>query len=545
MTKPNLTLLAVALSAVLAGCSAADATGPSPAPSPAGQEAGTEEKTAGKETVRPLIAAETLTLRHVSAPYDTPYTDPDDIELFMQAIHTAERIQGILNVGEPEYVLQVGGADGKAYTYQLWINDAQEEAMLMDMQDTHTGYTVSEPLTGKLKQMMFDEPEMAELSLRTGRNAAGELVAVPEGLRKDQYSLTAGPVLELQDRIYLSGHLFYGNHNAVNFLAAGDSASGQAEVLWSGKLTDSNNRWNNAFMNSYTLLVPLDEHRLLFLEPEIIGQGGHYHLSAYDVRTGEAERLREDFWPVNEDYDYIYTFDWKADEQTLFMQSFLGNVWFFDLKTGEDEVHLEKYRVIPHSTTGAPSLFLSPSFERFVHDDESGVITFYSKEGKPLNTVSLPGEDYVPSEKIKWNPTGTVAWMDQSGNDHNRILGADIDYLKIAPQQVHFYDPDGRPLATVQAEGGDENAAVEVAGWIDGQTAVMKSYTLQGGMEDQPESRVQDASYYLYNVRTKQAGKPTAEMPHKTTPVTDSRYTGQLPEQPAFVVEGEIRFRTD
>ena len=545
MTKPNLTLLAVALSAVLAGCSAADATGPSPAPSPAGQEAGTEEKTAGKETVRPLIAAETLTLRHVSAPYDTPYTDPDDIELFMQAIHTAERIQGILNVGEPEYVLQVGGADGKAYTYQLWINDAQEEAMLMDMQDTHTGYTVSEPLTGKLKQMMFAEPEMAELSLRTGRNAAGELVAVPEGLRKDLYSLTAGPVVELKDRIYLSGHLFYGNHNAVNFLAAGDSASGQAEVLWSGKLTDSNNRWNNAFMNSYTLLVPLDEDRLLFIEPEIIGQGGHFHLSAYDVRTGDTERLREDFWLVNEDYDYIYTFDWKADEQTLFMQSFLGNVWFFDLKTGEDEVHLEKYRVIPHSTTGAPSLFLSPSYERFVHDDESGVITFYSKEGKPLNTVSLPEEDYVPSEKIKWNPSGTVAWMDQSGNDHNRILGADIDYLKIAPQQVHFYDPDGRPLATVQAEGGDENAAVEVAGWIDGQTAVMKSYTLQGGMEDQPESRVQDASYYLYNVRTKQAGKPTAEMPHSTTPVTDSRYTGQLPEQPAFVVEGEIRFRTD
>lgn len=545
MRKPNLTLLAVALSAALAGCSAADATRPSPAPSPAGQEAGTQEKMAGKETVRPLIAAETLTLRHVSASYDTPYTDPNDIELFMQAIHTAERIQGILDVGEPEYVLQIGGADGKAYTYQLWINDASEQAMLMDMQDTHTGYTVPEPLTGKLKQLMFAEPEVAQLSFRTDRNAAGELVAVPEGLRKDQYSLTAGPVLKLQDRIYLSGHLFYGNHNAINFLAAGDSASGQAEVLWSGKLTDSNNRWNNAFMNSYRLLLPLDEHRLLFLEPEIIGQGGAYHLSAYDVRTGETERLREDFWPVNDDYDYIYAFDWKADEQTLFMQSFLGNVWFFDLKTGEDEVHLEKYRVIPHSTTGAPSLFLSPSFERFVHDDESGVITFYSKEGNPLNTVSLPEEDYVPSEKIKWNPTGTVAWMDQAGNNHNRILGADIDYLKIAPQQVHFYDPDGRPLATVQAEDGDEHAAVEVAGWIDGQTAVLKSYTLQGGPEDQPESRMKDVSYYLYNVLKKQAGKPMAEMPHTTTPVTDSRYTGQLSEQPAVVAEDEIRFRPD
>lgn len=58
------------------------------------------------------------------------------------------------------------------------------------------------------------------------------------------------------------------------------------------------------------------------------------------------------------------------------MQSYLGNVWIFDLKTGKDDVHLLKYRVIPHSTTGAPSLFLSPTFKRFVHDDESGELTF-------------------------------------------------------------------------------------------------------------------------------------------------------------------------
>lgn len=120
------------------------------------------------------------------------------------------------------------------------------------------------------------------------------------------------------------------------------------------------------------------------------------------------------------------------------MQSYLGNVWIFDLKTGKDDIHLLKYRVIPHSTTGAPSLFLSPTFKRFVHDDESGELTFYDNKGVSLRTVPLPQEQYVPSEKIKWNPAGTIAWMDTAEINENRILDIDIDYLKIAAQKLIF-----------------------------------------------------------------------------------------------------------
>lgn len=536
MKKLNMSVLAVALSATLAGCAADKAAEP-PSPSPVTRD------TEADEVAKPLIVAKSLTIESLGSGYHTPYTDQNEIGLFMQAIHTAERITGILNVGEQDYRLHIEDTDGKKYTYTLWLRDNSEQAMLMDMQDTRTGYTVSKQLTEQLKQIMFAEPEITQLTFRTERGPGEELLAVPEGLRKDQYMLSGGPSLKLQGKTYVSTHLFYGDHNAINAIVALDPSTDRAEVVWSEKLTDSNNRWNNAFMSSYTPLFPLSEHQLVFLEPELTEDAGEYHLSAYDIRTGEIKRLREAFWPLTDDYDYdyIYKFNWKADEQKLFMQSYLGNVWLFDLKTGDDEVHLLKYRVIPHSTTGAPSLFLSPSFKRFVHDDESGDLTFYTSSGKKLRSIALPEEDYVPSQKIKWNPAGTVAWMEQSEDSQGRILDIDIDYLRIAPRELHFYDPDGQSLGSLTAPD-DENAALEVAGWMDEDVAVIKSYTIQGRSDESPESRVRDEAYYLYNVSSKQSGDPLTAMPPEAAPVTDPRDKVVLPEEAAVVVDGEIRF---
>lgn len=350
------------------------------------------------------------------------------------------------------------------------------------------------------------------LEFKTARNSDGGLVARPLGLSEDNYHISGGPAIERQGIFYHTIHLYYGDHRAINALLAHDPSTDEIQVKWSDQLADSHNRWNNAFMRG-TVLIPWEEDKLLFLESELAGDGGQYHLSSYNVATGNIERIRENFWPLADDYDYIYKLEWNADAHKLFMQSYLGNVWFFDLQTGEDDVHLLKYRVIPHSTTGAPSLFLSPTFERFVHDDESGELAFYGHAGNLLRSIPLPTEHYVPSEKIKWNPAGTMAWMDIAEAKQSRILEIDIDYLRIAPQQINFYDPDGLLIDSVQAEGPHSGTAVEVAGWMDGETAVMKSYTVQSGGGASAEEKTTDASYYLYNVRTKERGETVAAMP--------------------------------
>ncbi|WP_059049603.1 hypothetical protein [Paenibacillus senegalimassiliensis] len=389
----------------------------------------------------------------------------------------------------------------------------------------------------------LNEPFTNGLTFLTERNDHGDLVAVPLGLAKDQYSIISGPAIELQGTTYLNVHLFYGDHNAMNALIAHDPTTETVQTLWSETLNGSDNRWNNAFMDSYRLLLPLDSHRLLFLEPDLTEEGGQYHLSAYDVRTGHVERLRSDFWPLGDEYDYIYNFNWNADKQQLFMQSYLGNVWFFDLQDGDDQVHSWKYRVIPHSTTGMPSLFLSPTFKRFVFDDESGKLSVYNKQGVLLNTIALPVDHYVPSEKMKWNPAGTIAWMEEAEVENYRVLGIDIDFLQIAPQQVNFYDQDGHPLGFIQAEQGKKNSAIEVVGWIDDNVAVIKAYSVVAGALGGSTPKVEDEAYYLYDVASKKKGATTATVPEGTIGVAGSQTFPVEDERPVTVTHDEIIFK--
>ncbi|OMD86843.1 MULTISPECIES: hypothetical protein [Paenibacillus] len=474
------------------------------------------------ETIKRITLANALAHGSVNANIKDEYTDHETIDIFVRAIRTAEQIPGNLNTATPNYDI-VLISDNNKYAFHLWINETSEQGMLMNVNETDTGYTLTNESTAELKKILFSEAKFNGLEFNTERNSIGDLVAKPIGLSENNYLLNGGEVVELQGIAYHTIHLFYGDHNAVNALLAHDPASDEVKVKWSDELNDSNNRWNNAFMSNYNMLIPLDEDHLLFLESDVTKKAGQYHLSSYNVLTGKIERLRENFWPLSYDYDYIYKFQWKADEQKLFMQSYLGNVWIFDLKTGKDDVHLLKYRVIPHSTTGAPSLFLSPTFKRFVHDDESGELTFYDNKGVSLRTVPLPQEQYVPSEKIKWNPAGTIAWMDTAEVNENRILDIDIDYLKIAAQKINFYNQDGLSIGSIKTEGNHEDTAIEVVGWMDANVAVIKSYTVELIHKDNVGLNVKDVSYYLYDVKKKQKGASFSSIPSRATVTTDLR----------------------
>ncbi|WHY16808.1 hypothetical protein QNH28_14815 [Paenibacillus sp. G2S3] len=474
------------------------------------------------EEIKRITVAKSLAHGSVNANIKAEYIDHESIETFVRAIRTAVEIPGNLNTATPNYDIVLISNNNK-YAFHLWINETSEQGMLMNVNVTSTGYTLTKESTVELKKLIFLEANFKGLEFNAVRSSNGELVAKPIGITENNYLLNGGAVVELQGILYHTIHFFYGDHNAVNALLAHDPATDEVMVKWSDELIDTDNRWNNAFMNNYNMLIPLDEDHLLFLESDLTKEAGQYHLSSFNVVTGKIERLREDFWPLSDNSDYIYKFQWNADEQKLFMQSYLGNVWFFDLKDGKDDVHLLKYPVIPHSTTGAPSLFLSPTFKRFVHDDESGQLTFYDKKGVSLHTVPLPQERYVPSEKIKWNPAGTIAWMDTAKINQNRILDIDIDYLKIAPQKINFYNQDGLYIGSIKTESDREDAAVEVVGWMDANIAVMKSYTVELLYKDSIGLKVKNVSYYLYDVIKKQKGASFSSIPSSATVTSDQR----------------------
>lgn len=474
------------------------------------------------EDIKRITIANAVAHGSVNANIKDEYTDHETIDIFVRAIKNAVQIPGELNTATPNYDI-VLISDNNKYAFHLWINETSEQGMLMNVNETSTGYTLTKESTAELKKIMFTEAKFNGLEFNAVRTSNGDLVAKPIGISENNYILNGGAVVELQGISYHTIHFFYGDHNAINALLAHDPATDEVKVKWSDELNDSNNRWNNSFMSNYNMLIPLDEDHLLFLESDVTKEAGQYHLSSYNILTGKIERLRENFWPLSDDYDYIYKFQWKADEQKLFMQSYLGNVWIFDLKTGKDDVHFLKYLVIPHSTTGAPSLFLSPTFKKFVHDDESGQLTFYDNKGVSLRTVPLPQEKYVPSEKIKWNPAGTIAWMDTAEINENRILDIDIDYLKIAPQKINFFNQDGLPIGSIKTEGGHEDAAIEVVGWMDANVAVIKSYIVELMHKDNIGLNVKDVSYYLYDVKKKQKGTSFSSIPSSATVISDHR----------------------
>lgn len=544
MNKIKLLLIATATSALLSGCfSSNNKTEPTASALETHKPDATQ--TSDPFGISDEIKQVTLKKANSHSSADSTliktFDDVNTIALFSRALQSAVPLMGIMNTSQPDYQFELA-TENSQHSFFLWLDESTDKAMLIDTQESHTGYSLSKEITDELKKLLFqdlnDTISNNQMSFQTARQSDGTLSARPIGFDGDGYHLNSSNVLELNGTVYHNIQLFYSVHKAINALVAHEKGTDEVQVKWSDSLNNSDNSWNNAFMNSYNMLLPLPDNRLLFLESEMTKNEGSYHLSAYNTETGAVDRLRENFWPSSDKYDYIYQYKWNVDEKKLLMQSFLGNVWIFDLKTGKDITHLNTYKVPNHSTTGLPSLFVSPTLERFAFDDESGDLTFYSSDGTALGKVELPADQDVPSDKIKWNPAGTAAWLELAPQDEDRIFGIDIDYLRIAPKQVQFFDPDGEPIGSLMA-GDEHNASLEVAGWINADVAVIKSYTAAPAPDQGVEAGMKDASYYLYDVWKKNKGPLLASMPPETIPVIDSRGTGSVKEHSSVTVNSD------
>ena len=302
----------------------------------------------------------------------------------------------------------------------------------------------------------------------------------------------------------------YGIHMQVHAVVRVQPETLRAETVFTQWMPLDQNEGYNAFVGNIGMLGAMDDGRALFLEPEVAAAGVIFHLSAIGP-DGEIERLRPAFWQA-ESGEKIYMHRWSKDRKRILLQSEEGNVWIYDLAGGADRFHPERFRVIPHSTTGYPSLFPSPTLERFAFDDESGKLGFYDEAGKLRGTVEFSESEMHPSQKVEWNETGTVGWIASAPKDQRRIKAIDIDYLFIAPARLDFCDRDGRPLSSVRAADAENLGSVEVAGWIDERTAVLKEYRFDSSAE--PAEK--DVTFFLLDVRTGQKRKYSS--PHFLAP---------------------------
>lgn len=158
------------------------------------------------EDIRKITFAKSLAHGSVNPEVKVEYTDNETIEVIVRAIHTAVEIPGNLNTAVPNYDI-VLASDNMEYAFHLWINETSEQAMLMDVRDTNTGYTLTKESTAELKKILYSESSFKGLEFRTKLDTNGDLVARPIGLSENNYTISGGNVVELHGISYHTIHL--------------------------------------------------------------------------------------------------------------------------------------------------------------------------------------------------------------------------------------------------------------------------------------------------------------------------------------------------
>ncbi|HZG59192.1 MAG TPA: hypothetical protein VEY68_01525 [Anoxybacillus sp.] len=68
------------------------------------------------------------------------FENEKDIEVFVNAVKNAKKIAGVLDVVKSNYEFHLIYANNKTKSFFLWLDNEEQTGMIMDKEDTHTGY---------------------------------------------------------------------------------------------------------------------------------------------------------------------------------------------------------------------------------------------------------------------------------------------------------------------------------------------------------------------------------------------------------------------
>ncbi len=89
------------------------------------------------------------------------FTDQQSLKVFKEAIATAVKQHGIVNMVEPEYDIMVvyesSEAEMPTHGIHLWLGEKGEKSTLMYISDDHTIYQTSPEMTDKLRELIVSD----------------------------------------------------------------------------------------------------------------------------------------------------------------------------------------------------------------------------------------------------------------------------------------------------------------------------------------------------------------------------------------------------
>lgn len=82
------------------------------------------------------------------------FKDEASIKEFKDMISNSVKRDGIVNMSNPDYYIDIMFKKDKKQTYYLWIGENMENGSLMKADDTHTIYTFNEETNKKISNLL-------------------------------------------------------------------------------------------------------------------------------------------------------------------------------------------------------------------------------------------------------------------------------------------------------------------------------------------------------------------------------------------------------
>ncbi len=95
------------------------------------------------------------------------FKEQANIDIFLDAIHRAERIEGKLDIRRPDYDVILYAKD-EVYSIHLWLDTSIDGGMYTYVSDTGTGYTLTEQDASVLKKLIMNLPYTPEQAEHNG-----------------------------------------------------------------------------------------------------------------------------------------------------------------------------------------------------------------------------------------------------------------------------------------------------------------------------------------------------------------------------------------
>lgn len=107
-----------------------------------------------KETAPNLIKQDTKEMLIVTGEVKKTFKNSMAVRIARDAIQSAERIPGILNVSKNNLEMTLVDSNGYKENYLLWLRKESDSGMIMYANDTSTGYTLQRVDVVKLKKLL-------------------------------------------------------------------------------------------------------------------------------------------------------------------------------------------------------------------------------------------------------------------------------------------------------------------------------------------------------------------------------------------------------